>query len=354
MQPKISQTLIFIGVLVVVAVLGFFFFKVLKATPSAAPGLSKVYSEPKTIGIVYFRQQEEAVAGLKEGLKDLGYSAITYKEFVMPVSDDMDKVAAGYAKTLVENRVDLMYTALEFQGLPAITTTKEMGDDTPIIFLSQFHDPVAYGLAKSFRSSGNNATGIALNIVEIVQKQLEFLKEIRPDIKKIGVFADGFMVPPLSEEFYPEFRRQAAKFGYEIVVYTTQVPPPEAEKAWRTTAAAIKPGDIDALYHIAGHYFDAQEAAESALAARLQIPMVAPIEDLPNGGHFGYSGGFLGAGRQSARMADKIFRGTKPGDIPLEYNEQIALVLYPERARLAGIVFPESILSIATRIVNDQ
>ena len=343
-----------IGALVIVAVLGFFFFKVLRATPSAAPGLSKVLSEPKTIGIIYFRQQADAVEGLKEGLKDLGFSNITYKEFAMPVSDDMDKVAAGYAKTLVEWKVDLIYTALEFQGLPAITTTKEMGSDTPVVFLSQFHDPVGYGLATSFRSSGNNATGIALNIVEVVQKQLEFLKKIRPSVKKIGVFADGFMVPPLSEEFYPEFKRQATKFGYEVVVYTTQVPPPEAEKAWRATAAKIKPGDIDALYHIAGHYFDAQEAAESELAERLQIPMVAPIEDLPNGGHFGYSGGFTGAGKQSARMVDKILRGTKPEDIPLEYNEQVSLVLYPVRARLAGVTFPESILSIATTIVNDK
>lgn len=359
-SARISKVLIIVGVGVVLAVIGFFFMKVFQATPPAAPEISKVLSEPKTIGIIYFRQQTEAVQGFKEELKDLGYSNIVFKEFVLLANDEMIQQAIDATKTLVDEKVDLIYANLEFQGRAAIQTTKEMGSTIPIIFLSQFHDPISYGLAQSFRSSGNNATGVALNIVEVVQKQLEFLKKIRPNAKKIGVFTDGFMVPPLSEEFYPEFRRQAAKFGFEVITYTTNAPPPEAEKVWRATAAAIKPGDIDALYHIAGHYFDSneksgtQEAAESALAARLQIPMVAPIEDLPNGGHFGYSGDFIGAGKQNARMADKIFRGTKPSDIPLEYSEQISLVVYPVRARLAGVEFLESVLSIATRIVNDK
>lgn len=354
-----SQVLMLLGAVIAIAIAGFFFTKIFQALPSETPELSSALSEPKTIGIIYFRQQTEAVQGFKEELKDLGYSNIAFREFVLLANDEMIQQAIDATKTLVDEKVDLIYANLEFQGLAAIQTTKEMGSTIPIIFLSQFHGPISYGLAQSFRSSKNNATGVALNIVEVVQKQLEFLKKIRPNAKKIGVFTDGFMVPPLSEEFYPEFRRQAAKLGFEVITYTTNAPPPEAEKAWRDVAAAIKPGDIDALYHIAGHYFDSheksgtQEAAESALAARLKVPMIAPLEDLANGGHFGYSGDFMGAGRQTAKMADKIFRGTKPSDIPLEYNEKISLVVYPARARLAGVEFPESLLSIAT-IVDDR
>ncbi|HEY9585518.1 MAG TPA: ABC transporter substrate-binding protein [Candidatus Paceibacterota bacterium] len=361
MQPiKGSRVLMFVGALVIVVATALLFTKIFQAIPPSVPLPSKVLSEPKTIGIISFRQQAKAVEGLKEGLKELGYSNITYKEFIILPSDNMMKEVAANTKTLLGEKVDLIYAGLEFQALPVITTTKEMGNNTPIIFSSAFHDPVAYGLAKSFLSSGNNATGVALNIVEVIQKQLEFLKKIKPDAQKIGVFTDGFMVPPLSDEFYPELRRQAAKFGYEVVEYTTDAPPPQAEAAWHTVAATIKPGDIDVLYHLAGHYFDsqeksgAQEFAESELASRLKIVMVAPLEDLANGGTFGYSGDYTGAGKQSARMADKIFRGIKPSDIPLEYIKHVSLVVYPTRARQAGVEFPEFILSIADKIITEQ
>ena len=349
---KSSQIIIILGVFVVIGAIAFSFFQVFRATPPKNPEEPGILREPKTIGVILFRQQEEVVNGLKEGLKELGYSNITYKEIMMPVGDRMAEEASEHTKELLAEGVDLVYTGLEFQALSAITTMKEMGNDTPIVFMAQFHDPIAYGLAKSFRSSENNATGVSLNIIQVVQKELEFLKKIKPSVKKIGVFSDGFMVPPLSEEFYPELRRQAAKFGYEIVAYTTKVPPPEAEAAFHATAAAIKPGDIDAIYHLAGHYFSPQEAAESELASRLKIPMIAPLEDLPNGGHFGYSGDYTSAGKQTAKMVDKIFRGAKPRDIPLEYVEKLPLVIYLTRARLAGVEFPESILEIADTIVK--
>lgn len=74
--------------------------------------------------------------------------------------------------------------------------------------------------------------------------------------------------------------------------------------------------------------------------------------DLPTGGHFGYSGDFLEAGKQADVMMDKIFRGTKPSNIPLEFSKHHSLVLYTARAREAGIEFPESILLIADKIVE--
>lgn len=350
---KAFHLIIIIGILAAIAAIVISFTSVFKGTPPKIPEQPSIFSEPKTIGIMYFRQQADAIPALKEGLKELGYTNITYREFPpMPTDDNVAKTTAEYTKTLLKERVDLIFTPLEFQAIEAIATTREMGDNTPIVFVTQFHDPVTFGLAKSFLSSGNNATGVALNIVEVTQKQLEFLKKIKPGVKKIGIFTDGFRVPPLSEVLLPEFMRQAAKFGYEVVTYTTKVPPPEAEAAFHATAATIKPGDIDAIYHLAGHYFDPQETAESELASRLKVPMVAPLEDLPNGGHFGYSGGFFDSGKQSAKMVDKIFRGIKPSDIPLEYMEKLSLVIYSARARLAGVEFPESMLEIADTIVK--
>lgn len=330
----------------------FSFYQIFKSVPLSTSERTDT-KELKKIGVVYFKQQAEALEGMKEGLKELGYKNILYKEFTTVPGPDMTASIEADTKKLVEEGVDLIYAPLEHQAAGAIKVTKEMESDIPIVFLTNFHDPIKYGLAKSFKSSGNNATGIALNIVEMVQKQLEFLKTINPKIEKVGVFGQGFMVPPIGAELLEEVKLQAPRFDITIREYTTSVPPPETETAWYKTANKMKPGDIDALYHIAGHHFFYQETAELELAIRLGIPMVAPVEDLPNGGHFGYSSNFKAAGKQAAKIIDKIFKGAEPSDIPIEFTEQIDLVLHPARAYITGIEFPESMLSIADVKIGD-
>ena len=354
MQPiKGSQVLMFVGALVIVAAIGLSFIKVFQATPPAAPELSRVLSEPKTIGVLTVSQYGDVVVGLKEGLKELGYTNVTFKEVLFETKATEQDVA-NLAKELIAEKVDLLYVPGEFWALWIINATKTIGNSTPIVHFSNFHDPVAYGLAKSFLSSGNNATGVSMNIAEVIQKQLEFLRKLRPDSKKIGVFGKGFGIPFIVGEWLNALKQQAPRLDYEVVEYTTDVSPPNVESAFHDLIAKFKRGDVDALYHIGGHYYGDQQTAETELAERLQIPMIVPLEDLPTGGHFGYSADFLSSGKQTAKMVDKIFRGAKPSNIPLEHAEKIFLVVYPTRARQAGVEFPEFILSIATQIVNDK
>lgn len=302
---------------------------------------------PKTIGIIYFRQQIEFVEGFKQGMEKLGYRDIVYKMEEVTVGptmlDDIKKVT----QKLVNEKVDLLFATLEFHARAALEVTAEKKSDIPVIFMTRFHDPVEYGLIASYKSSGNNVTGVATNMIEIVQKTLGFLKEINPAMKKIGVFGSGFMVPEIGERYFAELKNQASRFGLEVVEYTTTVPPPEVARAWKETATKIKPGDIDALFHIAGHIYEPQEQDEYELVKRLKIPQAVPSEDLLGGGHFAYSDDNIVSGGQAAVMADKIFRGTKPSDIPIEFGSRSILTLNLTRARETGIKFSDSMLFIA-------
>lgn len=347
LSPKTIKVVIIATIVTLAGIIGFNLFQVFEGTPSKGPTPPVVLKEPKKIGVLHFRQQNEAVSGLKEGLKELGYENVTYEEIENFPVPTMEVDIEQAAKKLIEKKVDLIWGGLEFQAKGALQATKEMKSDIPVLFLSSFHDPVKYGLVKSFKSSGNNATGISINLVEVLQKQLEFLREINPNIKRIGVFTDGFMLPNVSDENLVELKLQAVRLGYAIVEYKTSVPPPEAEKAWYQIVEKIQPGEIDAIIHLPGHFFSTQEAAESKLANRLGIPMIAPLEDLPAGGHFGYSGDMMDTGKQSARLVDKIFRGENPSNIPLEFTRKNILVIYLERAQKAGIKFPDSMISIA-------
>ncbi len=310
--------------------------------------------QQRTIGISFFRQQADAVVALKEGLAELGYKNIVYKEVEVVIGPTMMVDIEKNMKQFLNEDVDLIFAPLEHHGISAVKLTEKLGNNTPIVFLSNFHDPVEYGLAASFESSRNNATGVSLNIVEVVQKQLEFLGKANPSIKKIGVFSEGYMAPGVGEEFYAELLAQAPRFGYTVVEYKTKLPPPEAEKAWKAAASGIKIGDIDAIYHIAGHYYETQEAAEGELATRLKVFMMAPTEDLPNGGHMAYSGDYAAAAKQSTVMIDKIFRGVKPSEIPIEYLEGVVLHVHLERIKKAGLVLPDTVINVADKILKDN
>ncbi len=343
-----------VGALVALLAAGaaFYGYELLTAGPEASAP-AKTY----VIGITFYPQQNDAVIGFKKSMESLGY-----KEGVN-VRYDLAKVSVGPTmmeefKTaidrMISNKVDLIYATFENQASLALEGTKRLAPDLPVVFITRFHDPLEYGLIESYKSSGNNATGIATNVSETIGRTLGFLKEVRPGLKKLGVFGDGFMVGDIGGAYLIELRKQVPKFGMTLVEYTTPAPPPEAEAEFHRVAASIKPGDIDGLFHIAGHFIGPQETLENELAIRLKIPMSAPNEDLPNGGMFSYSDLASAAGEQAAVLADKIFKGAKPADIPVEFNAKSELTLVLGRARAAGITFPDSMLFIATNKYEDS
>lgn len=311
--------------------------------------------KPKTIGALYFRQHLDAYEGLKEGMKKLGYTDkdVVYDEVLVVPGPNLNEDLKNGARKLIANKVDVLFVSMEHQAKIALEVTKEMQSDLPIVFMTRFHDPLAFGLIDSFKSSGNNSTGVATNLIEIVQKTMSFFKDINPKASRIGVFGEGFMVPGFGDVYLAEFKKQGPRFGLSIVEYKTQNPPITAKENWHEVADKIKPGDIDGLVHIAGHFYDPQETFEMELAKRLRIPMAAPSEDLPTGGSFAFSDNFAVSAEQVAVMIDKIFKGTKPSEIPIEFGSKSILILYTKVAREAGFTFPDSMLSIAEVIIDE-
>ncbi len=312
-------------------------------------------AEPKQIGILSFRQFNDVVSGFKDEMARLGYADVTYIERAAVPGPTMMQDIESHVREMIQADVDAIWASLEMQAKAAVEITKAEGrTDIPVVFMTRFHDPIEYGVVASFQSSGNNATGVVTNLTEIVQRSLEFFREIDPEFKKLGIFTDGFLVADIGGVILEEVRKQAPNFGIEIVEYKTSVPPPEAEAEFNRVAGSIQKGDIDGLYHIPGHFYGTQEAGEGELAIRLGVPMVAPYEDLPNGGLFSYSDDFEESGRQSAEILDQIFKGTKPSDIPVRYGANNILTLMLGRAREAGVTFPDSMLFIAKNKYDDN
>ncbi len=344
---RITKVIIAGSIILLVLLLAFVFLSSLN--------IEKVPIKPRTIGVLYFRQHIDTLEGLKKGMAELGYSDtnLKYEDILLTPGPNLYGDIDAGVKKLLTDKVDAIWVSMEHQGLEAIKITKEMGNNTPIVFMARFHDPVAFGLVESYKTSGNNSTGVATNMPQNVQKTIQFFKEINPNVKKIGVFGRGFMVPPnYGEAYLAELKKQAPKFGMTVVEYTTDKAPDLTIGNWKEISDKIKPGDIDALFHIAVHFYDPQETAETELAKRLHISLAVPSEDLPTGGTFSYSDDFASSARQAAIMMDKIFKGTLPSDIPVEYGAKQALRLNLKRSQEAGFSFPNSMLYIAEQKIT--
>lgn len=347
------KILILLIVIIVLGIAGWFAYGSVSTKPT-----TQTTAKPKVIGTIHFRPQHtDAFEGFQEGMRKLGYTNkdIIYNDIAIVAGPNLEEDVNKAVQKLVADKVDVLFISFENSAKVALDATKKLGVDLPIVFTTRFHDPLDYGLIESYKSSGNNATGIATNLTQSIQKTLLFFKEINPKAKKVAAFTDGFMIPGISDAILKELKNQAPRFGFAIVEYKTQKPPSPTQENWREVADKIKPGDIDALIHLPGHFYDfdehgtgkSQEADETLLANRLHIPFAVPSEDLPSGGSFAFSDDFHASAAQAAVMVQKILNGIKPKDIPIEFATKSLLILNLNRAQEAGFQFPESMLSIA-------
>ncbi|HEY4524995.1 MAG TPA: ABC transporter substrate binding protein [Candidatus Paceibacterota bacterium] len=314
-----------------------------------------VASVPKKIAVVGIPQVKEADDGFEEKMIELGYADAEFIEREVVIGPTFEQNLQVAIQEFIDGNVDLIFANFEAPAKVAQTmTAAQSRTDIPIVFISRLHDPVTMKLIDSFQSSGNNLTGIATNLSHLIQRHLQFIKDIDPNATKLGVFGKGFQVPSVAGEYFETVKREAPKFGLTVVEYTTDAPPPQAKAEFERIAAGIEKGDIDALMHIGGHYYSTQEAGESELAIRLGIPMATNYEDMPRGGHFTLSNGTYESGQQAAVVADKIFKGALPADIPIEYAQKEILSLHAARARTAGITFPDTMRYLADNIYEDD
>ncbi|HEY4517272.1 MAG TPA: ABC transporter substrate-binding protein [Candidatus Paceibacterota bacterium] len=308
--------------------------------------------KPVTIGIVqYVASLDQVYEGFKQGMKDLGYtegSDIFYE--YQNANGDVAKakeIAAGY---LAKN-VDLIYTMSTSATKAAYDATVEANNQTPIVY-GQSNVSIEIGTIKSYQSSGNNVTGVENVNADYIEKELDFLKRINPNAKKIGVFA---LVPPfqqlVTKDSVATIDRLAPQFNLTVVHYDVKVPPgPASVSAIQKLVDDIKPGDIDAIIHLSDPATNFKDTPTIFIKAqqRLKIPFMAIVlPHVQQGALLSYGSNFLEQGKQSAAIVDKVLKGKKPTNIPIEFSKKALIAVNLKTASELGLTIPDSILSIA-------
>ncbi len=282
-----------------------------------------------------------AIIGLRDALKELGYRE--NEHFVIGVRFTQGNPAelSAAARDLVQHGVDIIVTG---EGGNTAKAAQMATTQIPIVFMGG-SDPVGMGLVQSLAHPGGNITGTADLDTELGPKRMEIFRELVPRLKRIFLPYDATNAYAVAQ--MPVYRDAARRLGLTLVER-----PLQSEEEARAAINGIRKGEADGIFsprflslNIPGFILDA--------AAKRQIPTMFHGEFLvQHGGLASYSASDEQLGRQAARLVDKILKGAKPADLPVEQPTKFRLVINMKTAKALGLTIPQSVLIRADEVIQ--
>ena len=281
------------------------------------------------------------IAAVSQGLRELGY--VEGRNIVIDwrfAEGKLDRLAA-LAAELVSLKVDVILTG----GAVPTRSAKEASASIPIV-MTQEPDPVGSGVVASLARPGGNVTGLSTLAPELSGKRLELLKEIVPKIARVAVF--GTSTQPGNAESLREVELAAGAFGVKLQ-YLDLLDPKDIETSFR---AATK-GRADAVLALASAVLISQHAQVVELAVKNRLPAMYPqTEYTEAGGLMNYGPNTPDLWRRAATYVDKILKGTKPADLPVEQPKKFEFIVNLKAAKQIGLTIPPNVLVRADRVIR--
>lgn len=273
----------------------------------------------------------------RPALHDLGYIEGKNIHIESRFADgDADRLAR-LATEIVDLNVDVIVTyGIGTYAAKRATTT------IPIVMMTAA-DVVAMGLVSSLAHPGGNLTGLTFFAPELMGKRLELLKEIVPSMTRAGVLVRRNL--PSTGGILQVMEVTAKALGVELQRIEVSGPG-EFESAFSAWAEKQIGGMV--LQDI----FTANSAVIATLAAKHRFASIGPTELPASGGLMGYGAEFIEMFRRSAAFVDKILKGAKPGDVPVEQATKFKLVLNLKTAEALGLIIPQTLLVVANEVIE--
>ena len=277
----------------------------------------------------------------RQGLRELGY--VEGKNIIIEwrsAEGTRDRVPA-LAAELVRLKVDVIVTA----GPGSTRATKEATSTIPIV-MGQDTDPVGNGFVASLARPGGNITGLATLAPEIGGKQLELLKEIVPKLSRVAVL--GTSTIPGSAQQLKEVKRAAEALGVKLQ-YLDVLNPKDIETAFREAGE----GRAEAVLTLVSSILLSHRAQLADLAVKNRLPVTyAQPEAVEAGGLMTYGVDITDLFRRAATYVDKILKGAKPADLPVEQPKKFEFIINLKAAKQIGLTIPPNVLARADRVIK--
>jgi putative ABC transport system substrate-binding protein len=283
----------------------------------------------------------DRMEAFRQGLRELGYAegkniVIEYR-YAEGKTERLPELAAE----LVRLKVDVIIT-----GGPSVNRFAKEATHTIPIVLAFDNDPVGNGFAASLARPGANITGLSTLAPEISGKQLELLREIVPKLYRVAVLGNA------TQPGYPQARREinlaADSFGVKLQYVEIQNPY-EIEPAFR----AASKGRADAVLVIASQVVTSHAKQFAEMAAKSRLPAIYwSSEFVDAGGLMSYSVSITDLFRRAATYVDKVLKGAKPADLPVEQPTTFELVTNLKTAKQIGLTIPANLLLRADKVIK--
>jgi putative ABC transport system substrate-binding protein len=277
----------------------------------------------------------------QQGLRELGFiegkNIVIERRYADGKSDQLRSLAAE----LVNLNVDIIVSS----GPTATRPAKEATSKIPIVMTFD-DDPIGSGFVASLNRPGGNVTGLSTLSPEISGKQLELLKEIVPKITRVAVL--GTSTREGTTQNLKELELAAGAFGLKLQYLDT----PNVKDIEVGFENAIK-ARAEAVLILQSPVFNSQRPQIAELALKRRLPAIYPRREfVEDGGLMSYGVSILDLDRRAAIYVDKILKGAKPADLPVEQPTKFELVINLKAAKQIGLTIPPNVLGRADRVLK--
>jgi putative tryptophan/tyrosine transport system substrate-binding protein len=285
-----------------------------------------------------------SINALRRDLRELGYVEGKNISFELRYAEEKPERLPALADELVRLKVDVIVAGGPNDGLTAMKATKTI----PIVFTDSPADPVALGLVDSLARPGGNVTGFYSMADVLAGKRLQVLKESIPKVSRVAVL--WYPKSGSSEPQWTESQLAARQLGLQL--HSMEIG--NTDKYESAFKEAIKAGSTALAvtrHRLSQSNVDQKRIIE--LAAKYRLPTIYFREDfVEQGGLMSYGADEVEPFKRVAAMVDKILKGAKPADIPVERSTKFELVINLKTAKQIGLTIPPEVLARANRLIK--
>jgi putative tryptophan/tyrosine transport system substrate-binding protein len=280
------------------------------------------------------------VAALVQRLRELGWIEGRTVAIEIRYADGRTERLVEIAAEFVRLKVDVIFT----QGTASAIAARQAAAAIPIVFAA-VADPVSTGLVASLARPGGNVTGLSNQLVDLVGKRIEMLREILPGLRTLAIMAN--VGNPASLLEMGEVSSIARTLGFEVVTL-------EIRRGEDIAPAfeALK-GRADALYVCVDPLLNTNRIRINTLAQSARLPTMYGLREyVEAGGLVSYGPNIVNQYRRAADYVDKILRGARPADLPVEQPTKFDLVINLTTAKALSLTVPPSLLALADEVIE--
>jgi putative tryptophan/tyrosine transport system substrate-binding protein len=284
--------------------------------------------------------QRDVAAAFARRLSELGWTdgsgvTIAYR-FAEGRAERTSEIAAEF----VQRKVNVIVAS----GSASVAAAKQATSTIPIVF-SVVNDPLGTGVVKSLARPGGNVTGLSLQNPDLAGKRLDLLREAVPGVRRLAIMVNGGNPGAVVEA--GELKSMMGRLGVQPIVR-------EIRRAGDiATVLRTLHQDADALYVCSDALTIGNRAEIATLALAARVPTInGPREFAEAGGLIAYGANIPDLFRRAAEYVDKILRGTKPADLPVEQPVKFDLIVNQKTAKALGITVPPTLLARADEVIE--